>query len=106
MRMMLWFEVERACNGTELANTHPEWVLQSSKFCVRGIGLLDLGNKSARNWITERVTRLIASAGIDHYRQDMNFDPLGFWEEKDEPGRRGLTEAHYIAGKVSETSYM
>ena len=76
-------------------------MLQSSKFCVRGIGLLDLGNPEARAWITERVAGLIGSAGIDHYRQDMNFDPLGFWQEKDEPGRRGVTEARYVAGKYA-----
>ena len=53
---------------------HPSWVLQSHDFCVKGIGLLNLGDPDARAWISDRVDRLITTTGIDHYRQDMNFD--------------------------------
>ena len=36
--------------------------------------LLNLGDPDARAWISDRVDRLITTTGIDHYRQDMNFD--------------------------------
>ena len=49
-------------------------MLQSHDFCVKGIGLLNLGDPDARAWISDRVDRLITTTGIDHYRQDMNFD--------------------------------
>ena len=45
-------------------------MLQSHDFCVKGIGLLNLGDPDARAWISDRVDRLITTTGIDHYRQE------------------------------------
>lgn len=101
LRVMLWFEVERACNGSKLAREHPLWVLQDPGFCVQGFGLLNLGDPQARAWITERVSTLIRASGVDHFRQDMNFDPLSFWLRHDELGRTGMTENAYISGKYA-----
>jgi alpha-galactosidase len=81
LHLMMWFEAERVCNGTRLAAEHPEFVLQDRRemegdgrwrrrgYCQPGFGLFNMGNPAARAWMVERVSALIAKAGIDHYRQ-------------------------------------
>eukprot|EP01051_Picozoa_sp_SAG22_P016793 SAG22_NODE_2451_length_2557_cov_1.670871_1_plen_107_part_10 len=98
---MLWFEVERACNDTKLSDAHPEYVLQDKQYCVQGYGLYNLGDPAARAYMVDHVSALITEGGIDHYRHDMNFDPLPFWQQHDQPDRLGITEAHYVAGKYA-----
>lgn len=95
-RTMVWFEPERVHPGTELADEHPEWVHGG-----RGGGLLKLGDPACRAWLTERISGLMASEGIDDYRQDFNLDPLPYWLAADEPGRRGMTEIRHVEGYLA-----
>ncbi len=112
IRSILWFEPERVAGGTELRQ-HPQWLLDHAEQRQYGAEtplstpvictnrLLDLGNPEARTWLIERVTALIASEGIDVYRQDFNFNPLPYWRGNDLPGREGLTENHHTTGYLA-----
>jgi alpha-galactosidase len=102
---ILWFEPERVCPGTELFQSKPEWLLAPVNLPPdllfqkdRGWRLLDLGNPAAREWITERVSSLLASEKIGCYRQDFNMDPLYYWRSTDRPGRTGITENLHVQG--------
>jgi len=96
LKILVWFEPERVTAGTWLAEKHPEWILGGS-----GGGLLNLGNRDAREWLTEHVDGLLVGEGIDIYRQDFNMDPLGYWRSADAPDRQGITEIGHVTGLLA-----
>ncbi len=96
-KLILWFEPERVAPHTWLYDTHPDWLLGQDG----GTKLLNLGNASARTWLTEHIDGLITREGIDLYRQDFNIDPLEFWRSADTPDRQGMTEIRHIEGYLA-----
>ncbi|MCE1199632.1 MAG: alpha-galactosidase [Marinilabiliales bacterium] len=94
-RFMVWFEPERVRPNTEIDREHPEWLI---KRVGKEDYLFDLGNASARLWLTNRISDIIRKEKIDFYRQDFNFDPLPYWEQSEEPGRKGIREIRHIEG--------
>ena len=96
MRFMLWFEPERVCEGTEVYEDHPEFLLASSE--IKDAYLFDMGNPHALAWLKEKLISMIRENGIDIYRQDFNTEPISFWRENDPEGRRGITEMKHVAG--------
>ncbi len=93
MKLILWFEPERATDGSWLAENHRPWLL--------GGKLLNLGNPEALTWLTNHVDRFIREQGVDLYRQDFNIDPLAFWRNNDAPDRQGITENLYVQGYLA-----
>lgn len=94
-RLMVWFEPERVYTGSEVWREHPDYLIRlddDSTF------LLDLSRPEVVEYIAELLLRTMRENKIDIYRQDANIWPLAFWNRKDEPGRRGITEMHYIDG--------
>ncbi len=105
MRMLAWFEPERAMRGTWLDREHPGWLLAPSgtppelRYMENdGFRLLDLGNAEARAWAVETISSHIRQAGIAIYRQDFNQYPAYFWQT-DEPAEEiGLREIRHVGG--------
>ncbi|MCL4416972.1 MAG: alpha-galactosidase, partial [Actinobacteria bacterium] len=117
LKFILWFEPERVCPGTEIANEHPQWLLKDPtvkkhewpietefnifmerRFHEQTAYILNLGIDEAGDWITNRVSRIISENGIDIYRHDCNYDLLEYWRNADAEDRQGATEIHYIEG--------
>jgi len=105
MGFLLWFEPERAYEGTWLDREHPEWILRVTgpprsprERVSPQDGLLNLGNPEALQWLTDHISTMIESEGISIYRQDFNMDPLAYWHAADEVDREGMTEIRYIEG--------
>ncbi len=96
MKFLLWVEIERVMPGTPVALAHPDWLL-STRANPHSL-LLNLGRPDVRDWAVETVTRLVRDEGIDHYRQDFNFNTIPYWAEADADDRVGVTEAKYVAG--------
>ncbi|MBQ9813202.1 MAG: alpha-galactosidase [Thermoguttaceae bacterium] len=96
VKTIVWFEPERVAPNTWLTNNRPEWIFGGS-----GGGLLNLGNKEAREWLVEHVDGLLKKEGIDLYRQDYNIDPIGYWRAADEPDRQGISEIRYVEGYLA-----
>lgn len=94
MKFIVWFEPERVRPGTWLAIHHPEWLLGAPS----GERLFNWGNPAALAWMTDHISNLITTQGIDLYRQDFNMNPSGYWRGEDKPGRIGVAEAKYAAG--------
>ena len=94
-RMILWFDPERACDGSQIHRDHPGWLtsLKNTPYF-----LFDFGNPAARRWITDHIAGMIESQRIDIYRHDSNVDPLEFWRKKDRPDRQGIAEIRHIEG--------
>ncbi|MBM3474540.1 MAG: hypothetical protein FJX75_14850 [Armatimonadetes bacterium] len=96
MQFVLWFEPERVAAGSWMAQNHPEWVLGGA-----GGGLLNLGDPAAWQWVLDRMDSLIASQGVDVYRQDFNIDPLPYWRGNDAEDRQGITEIKHVTGYLA-----
>ena len=104
MQLLLWFEPERVCRNTELERGHREWLLAShspSGGEEHPYLLLDLGNKEALEFITDRVDRLIKESRGGIYRQDLNFDPLPMWVEHEAEDRIGMLENLHVQGLLA-----
>ncbi len=97
VKTLLWFEPERVTPGTWLYEHHREWLLGADGQQK----LLDLGNPAARQWVVEHVEKVMAEEGINIYRQDFNFPPLGYWRANDAPDRQGLTEIRHVCGYLA-----
>ncbi len=99
MQFVLWFEPERVGDPNSwLGKNHPEWLLPGTSHGA----LLDEGNPEARKWLTDHVSGLIESQGIDWYREDMNGGgPLPAWRRHDAPDRQGITENFYVQGHLA-----
>lgn len=97
MKMTLWFEPERVVPGTRLYEEHPEWMLGPQG----GVKLVDLGNPEAFRGIVELVDKVLVDGGIDMYRQDYNFDPLGHWRFEEPEDRQGITENRQVVGLLA-----
>ena len=103
---ILWFEPERVMPDTELARTHPEWLLApadlpSELAYQRPWRLLDLGNPDALAWASTTFSGLIGEYGVDVYRHDFNLHPLYYWRAGEPENRQGMTEVRYIQGFYS-----
>ena len=94
-KFLVWFEPERVRPNTIIDREYPEWLL---KIEGRKDYLFNLGNKEARIWLTDHISSLIETEGIDIYRQDCNFDPNRYWTIHDKPGRIGMLEIRHIEG--------
>lgn len=107
MTFLLWFEPERAIQGTPVSLEHPEWLMHlPDSYKRRDVGkwkkveamLLDLGIPEARAWITDFVSQNIRENNMDILRIDSNTGPLKYWKANDKPDRIGATEIHYVEG--------
>jgi alpha-galactosidase len=99
LKYILWFEPERVYKGSWLDQNHPEWLLHNPDFPHNY--LLDLGNPTAWNWLLKHIDDQITNDGIDVFRQDFNFEPLGFWRGADAPDRQGMTEMRHVEGLLA-----
>ncbi len=97
VKTLLWFEPERVTPGTWLYENHKEWLLGAEGKQK----LLDLGNPAARQWVIDHVEQVMTAEGIDIYRQDFNFEPLGYWRANDAPDRQGITEIKHVTGYLA-----
>lgn len=106
MKFLLWFEPERAVEGTPLTTQHPEWFIGEEGVNFGGnddlpfvkYRLFNFGNPQARAFMTDFMSKFITVQGIDIYRQDCNFGPGGFWARADASDRQGMTEIRYVEG--------
>ena len=103
MKFVLWFEPERVHPGSRIAREHPDWVLWPTPGAqeyawLQGDGLFNLGDPTARAWLTDYLSQCLTDWGVDVFRNDFNIDPLRFWQAHDSPDRQGLSEIRYIEG--------
>ncbi|MBQ1847966.1 MAG: alpha-galactosidase [Clostridia bacterium] len=92
MKMLLWFEPERAYPGTDIAVKHPEWLYPLDGFYL----LLRLELDEVRDYLFDMICGFIDRLHIKCFRQDFNMEPLQSWRITDEPYRGGMNEIRYI----------
>lgn len=94
-KFILWFEPERAVEGTPITKEHPEYFITLDNSIHQ---LLNLGNEKAWEYCFNTVAGLIEEIGVDLYRQDFNVPPLDYWRKNDTEDRRVMTEIKHING--------
>ncbi len=106
-KLMVWFEPERVCEGSQIAEEHPEWLLKAKDGHQPTYSMFNLGNKEAFEWMCRYIGDFIEESGIDWYRQDNCFRDLReYWDSNDEPGRIGMTEIRHIEGLYAFWDYL
>jgi len=106
MKYLLWFEPERAVVGTPWTLEHPDWFIgeEGTNFAGHSdrpyvkFRLFNFGNPAARKAMTNSMSDLITTEGIDIFRQDCNFALAPFWAQADTRDRQGITEIRYVEG--------
>ena len=93
--LMLWFEPERAIQGSPVTVQHPEWFLR-----LKGNGntILNYGNEEAYRYVLDLISHYTRSLELSCYRQDFNVDLVQYFKENDEENRCGITEIKHIMG--------
>jgi alpha-galactosidase len=101
MQFGLWFEPEMTNLDSELARTHPEWLLAPSS----GVGLasrhqyvVNIGHPEAFAYLLERIDALVTEYSIDYLKWDHNRDlneAVSRSAGGDRPGVRAQTLALY-----------
>jgi len=85
MGLGMWFEVERAVEGTWAVQEHPEWFVPVPQ-PAWGRGQyyhLNLAEPDAQDWVIETVGGWIERLGLRWSRWDYNIEPRPFWEAVD-----------------------
>ena len=99
MELLLWFEPERCCKGTEVyeeCKKHDSWLIEVGD---DNRNMVNLANDGACAYLGELVANAVRDNKVGLYRQDFNFDPLKHWEKADKTlygGRKGFEENHYV----------
>ena len=106
---LLWFEPENMRLDTEAFLTgqpdfKEEWlfdtVWEGSWLESR---IMNLGIPECREWVFNKICKVIDTAGVTGFRQDFNTDPSGAWEAYDakNPNRKGMAENQYVQGYLA-----
>ncbi len=105
VRTLLWFEPEcMRLDKTAFLKSAPgfegDWLLNINGGAGLGGLLFDLGEPGCREWIFERICKVIDDGGITGYRQDFNSDPASAWDSKykKQKDRAGIAENQYVQG--------
>ncbi len=83
MEFGLWFEPESVNPDSDLYRAHPDWVLRDEHPLILGRHqlLLDLTKPEVRDYIVEKVSRVLDSANISYVKWDMNRHSVALGEK-------------------------
>ena len=94
---LVWFEPERIFKGSRWSRELPkQWLMDAGEGTESY--LFNISDTAAVSWLSHYINKFMDDNGIDHYRQDYNIEPAGFWYHNDPEGREGITENHYVEG--------
>lgn len=97
--LMLWFEIERAMEGTDFLKENEDYFLPKNE--SDAYRLYDMGDSQAREYLIGYLAEMFKENGITCYRQDFNVSPANTWSNADAlegEHRVGINEIHYITG--------
>ena len=98
LKFLKWFEPERICPDTLMANEHPEWVVMPDEGPLWG--MFNLALPEAREYLTDYLNDAIREYGIECLRIDNATFYNRLWRklERSTPDRVGIYEIRYIEG--------
>lgn len=98
--LLLWFEIERATEGSDVASAHPEWLLNvpDKDGNPSKDNVVNFGAKGAKEYFLELLDGIVKDAGVKIYRQDHNTFIARALEKTNTEGRVGITENMHLQG--------
>lgn len=105
--LVVWYEPERAMNGSEMYNIgseHEQWLVPSDDYAM-----WNLANEDALKYFCEYMADSLNKNGVTVYRQDFNFSPDVLWKKADKEfydGRTGICENHYVTNLYVFLDYL
>ena len=92
----LWFEPERAVEGTNIIRDHPEWFVPVEQPYYEPQNYnINLAIPGAQDYLIEMIGGWVERLGLRWIRWDYNIDPLPLWEAIDPSGK---AEHEFMAG--------
>lgn len=91
----LWFEIERASEGTQALRQHPELFISVPPTYSGNRLHLNLARRDAQDWAIETVGGWIRRLDLKWSRWDYNIEPQPFWDAVDPSGK---IQFDYMAG--------
>lgn len=79
----LWFEIERAVEGTAMVREHPEWFVSVPSWTPKQSYHLNLACPQAQDYVIEVVGRWISKLDLRWSRWDYNIEPMPCWAKLD-----------------------
>lgn len=101
MKFGLWFEPEMINPDTDLYRQHPEWALSipnRKPTLSRNQLTLDLGRAEVRDYLYEKLSKILRESKISYIKWDMNRNMTDVWSGVLEGKRQGETAHRYILG--------
>jgi len=83
----LWFEPERAVEGTTFVRQHPEWFVPIPSGHKKQNYHLNLAIREAQDYLIEMLGEWIKRLNLHWSRWDYNIEPKEFWEAVDPTGK-------------------
>ena len=103
MKLMLWFEPERAIKSTIVPKEHPDWFITSPN---DNSYILNYGNEEALEYVCNLLSDYIEKLNMSCYRQDFNTDLSHYFDIADDENRKGITEIKHIMGMYRVWDYI
>lgn len=79
----LWFEPERAVEGTTFVQQHPDWFVPVKGWGEKQFYHLNLAHGDAQDYLIEMIGGWIERLDLHWSRWDYNIEPRTFWEAVD-----------------------
>lgn len=84
----LWFEIERAHEGTQALIEHPEYFIpRPAGSKTRNSAHLNLARKDAQDWAIQTIGGWIERLDLRWSRWDYNIEPQPYWDSVDPTGK-------------------
>lgn len=108
MKFGLWFEPEMVSPDSDLYRAHPDWCLHVDgrpRTEARQQLILDLSRTEVQDYIISAISTVLADAGVDYVKWDMNRNMTEGFSGAAAPDRQMETQHRYILGlyRVLET---
>lgn len=101
MKFGLWFEPEAVSEDSDLYREHPQWCLSipnrspnRSRFEL----ILDMSREDVREYLYDKMCRVLDSAVIEYIKWDMNRSLSDVWSAKVDKNRQGEVFHRYVLG--------
>ncbi|MGL5579956.1 MAG: alpha-galactosidase [Cetobacterium sp.] len=97
----LWFEPEMVNKDSELYRNHPNWILRAPNrkhTPSRNQHTLDLGREDVREYLYEKISKILRESKISYVKWDMNRPMTEVWSEVIDSTKQGEVFHRYILG--------
>lgn len=87
MKFGLWFEIERAEEGTWAVENFPQLFFPPQSTWAGSSHHLNLARPDARNWAVETISRWVQQLGLEWMKLDYNIEPAPYFRAADPSGK-------------------